>query len=184
MSHSIAESIFFSHAQYQETEFPIPPIDFFKDPTSFFYNPTLSLSYNEFKGITSFLQHDQEQSDAPTFPKVLLERISAITLSLNIKSLEILPKEEPHCNCAHCQIVRSMKNALEQNSPLFLDLDEEVSDEDLTFRSWIIESLGQHNYKLIHPDHKEEIYCVHLGSPLHCSCGSSSCEHIQNVLNS
>ena len=65
-----------------------------------------------------------------------------------------------------------------------IDLDEEVTEKDLSFKSWIIYPLADNNYTVIHPDHKEEVYHVSLGSPLSCSCGSCQCEHIRSVLSS
>ncbi len=148
-------------------------------------NTTTPLTFAEFRGLTSALQHDFEYSKIPNFPKEILDKISLLTLSMEIKDIHILPKEEPHCNCPHCQIVRSMKSDIEKRHVTIEDCwDEDVSDADLHFKSWIIYPEKNKTYKIIHPDQRHESYLVHLGSPVSCSCGSSQCEHIKAVLNS
>ena len=120
------------------------------------------------------MQHNPEQTDLPPIPPAVLKKISMITRVFGIDN--ILPKGEPNCNCVYCQIVRSV-----QGEEMAV---EEVSDEDLKFRTWEIEEVGEKLYKVTNPLDPNEHYNVFLGTPIGCTCGSQNCEHIQTVLKS
>lgn len=190
----IVDAIFSSHAKYLESETPQekqPPVPFFFETqrlsSSALLEPPFPLPFPGFKNLTSLLQHDSERSLEVNFPKEMLDKIENLTRAMGIEDLRLLPKEEPHCNCPHCQIARSMKKAFEDNietEESGIDLDEEVTEQDLLFKSWHIYPLENQNYKVVHPDNKDELYHVSLGSPLSCSCGSNQCEHIRSVLSS
>ncbi|MGH2612567.1 MAG: hypothetical protein ACRDFB_05905, partial [Rhabdochlamydiaceae bacterium] len=62
--------------------------------------------------------------------------------------------------------------------------EEEVSDEDLKFRTWDIKQENDKLYSVTNPLDKKEHYNVFLGKPLGCTCGNKNCEHIQAVLKS
>ena len=190
----VVDAIFSSHAKYLENEMPQekqpPSIFSFESPrmsSSALLDAPFPLPFPEFKNLTSFLQHDSEKSLEANFPQEMLDKIAHLTKAMGISDIRLFPKAEPHCNCPHCQIARSMKKAFEETQreeENSLYLDEEVTEKDLSFKSWFIYPLENNNYKVIHPDNKDEIYLVSLGSPLSCSCGSNQCEHIRSVLSS
>lgn len=126
-----------------------------------------------------FMQHNMNQSDAPDLPPEVLEKISNLTRSLDMGGeMSQLPKAEPHCNCPYCQIARAIHAEQEE------EIEEEVSDEELTFRAeWDIEQVGDKLYKVTNPLNTSETFQVFLGEPLGCTCGHNNCVHIQSVLN-
>ncbi len=129
----------------------------------------------------NILQHNSEASDSPDLPKEMLEKVSSMTKALGFEDNDQLPKPEPHCNCMHCQIMRVIRDDSEDVS--FED-EEEITDEDLTFREWDIAQVKENLFSISNPLNKEEIYNVFLGSPVGCTCGNANCEHIKAVLNS
>lgn len=188
---SLINAIFTSHSKYLENE-TIPPISppssasFFmelpKESLSFISPPPFLHLLQEFKGLSSLIQHDIKKSNDPSFPQEMINKIVEATKSMKIENPKDLPKAEPHCNCPRCQISRYMNLAFKpiEND---MDIDEEVKKEDLSFKDWIIYPIENNQYKVIHPDRKEELHLVNLNSPVMCSCGSSCCEHILAVLN-
>ncbi|AAF39152.1 hypothetical protein C6H88_01480 [Chlamydia muridarum str. Nigg] len=122
--------------------------------------------------IDMLLQHSPEHKDHPDLPIDLLEKLAQMMRSLSIGSTSILAKPEPHCNCLHCQIGRI---AVEEE-------DIEVSEEDLTFRSWDISQYGEKMYTVTDPLNPEEQFNVYLGTPIGCTCGQPYCEHVKAVL--
>ena len=90
-----------------------------------------------------------------------------------------LPKAEPHCNCTYCQITRTLSHAQQEE-----EQDEEVTEEDLRFRSWDIEQKGDQLFTVTNPLDKAETYQVFLGHPVGCTCGKKKCAHIEAVLRS
>lgn len=133
------------------------------------------------EGLGAAMQHNSEQANAPDLPKEVLEKISAVAKIMDgDQSLEQSLKPEPHCNCMHCQIARAITGQ-EQISEE--EIEEEVSDEDLQFRTWDITQSGDKLYTVSNPLDAEEQYSVFLGEPLGCTCGQKNCEHIKAVLN-
>lgn len=186
----IVNAVFTSHAKSLEEETnqsnlsPFPPMPPFllnpvKDPSTFLLDIPIPLG--GFKALTSILQHDPEKKEEPSFPADMIHKITTITKTMGVHDLDSLPKAEPHCNCPHCQIARSMRLAFEEPVQ---EIDEEISTKDLSFKSWIIHPPENNIYKVIHPDCPQEEYRVFLGSPISCTCGSNECEHIVAVLNS
>lgn len=127
----------------------------------------------------SFMQHDSGQMNAPPMPPEVLEKIVAITKALAPEDIEAIPKPEPHCNCPHCQISRSIRGELPDSDA---NSEETVLDEELTFREWDIEECGKNLFRVTSPLDKEEQYTVYLGEELGCTCGEADCEHIRHVL--
>lgn len=170
------EEIFSAHAAYLERCTALSTRDF----TAFLSTPSSNWTFVELKGLTSFLQHDTEQSQFPDFPEDVQEKIISLASALPIHNSFSLPREEPHCNCPHCQTVRLMKTGIE-----FAEKSEgEVLETDLLFRSWILQEISPKEYIVTHPDQPQENYTVSLHSPLSCSCGSNCCDHIKAILNS
>lgn len=134
-------------------------------------------SDGSFDPLGSTLQHNPEQSDFPPMQPEILKKIAMIARAFGLNNESYLAKAEPHCNCTYCQLAR----ALHGEEPAKI---EEVSQEDLKFRDWEIEQMGDQLYKVTNPLDLNEHYNVFLGDPLGCTCGSKNCEHIRAVLNS
>ena len=133
--------------------------------------------------VGSVLQHNPAQSNAPDIPRPVLEKIAAIGKIISVEDPEATPKPEPHCNCMFCQIARAINtNAAE----LTVDPVEEISfaEEDLQFSEWNIVQTQNKLYTLTNKLDSNEIYHVHLGEPMGCTCGKAHCEHLLAVLKS
>lgn len=134
------------------------------------------------EGIEMAFQHNQEQANAPNMPLEILDKITSMAKMMSGGDLGAFAKAEPHCNCMHCQVCRAITGTskLEQVQ----EIDESVSEEDLTFKSWEIDQLGENLFKVSHPLDPKEEYSVFLGTPVGCTCGQNHCEHIKAVLYS
>ncbi|MBS0626942.1 MAG: hypothetical protein JSS09_01885 [Verrucomicrobia bacterium] len=195
MEYHFIETLFFFHAKHLESETVTT-----QTPSSFIFRQSLDgsllppLLENTFaplvnikflSKLSTLCQHDPQNSNAPKLPEEVLEQFSQISKSIPIENPENLPQPEPHCNCPYCQITQAIRSGLETKASFSPpEREEEVSDEDLSFRSWIIEPLENNTYKVSHPDLKQEHHLVSLESPIHCTCGSDQCEHILAVLRS
>ncbi len=162
--------IFDTHAQYLDSSShmptEIPPF-------------TLSL-LKEGESISSFedtLQHNSAQANIPNLPRPILEKIFEIAKVFGLEDTSVLPNPEQGCNCPHCQLVRLMKG--EEPKP---QEEEKVTDADLHFADWNIKQIDDKLYEVANPLDPNEHYQVFLGTPLGCTCGGSTCEHIQAVL--
>lgn len=169
------QEIFSFHAKSLEEikESPFPK----RGPLSF--NLKLLPGFDQ---VASVLQHDFSQAHTPDFPEEVLEQIAQISKSFGVEELSHLPKPEPHCNCPHCQIMRSLQKTHPATS--MLEKEEEISDTDLRFRTWNIKEEKKNLYLVTNPLDDQESYKVFLGDPIGCTCGYSGCEHIQAVLQS
>ena len=127
--------------------------------------------------MSQILQHNLEQASTPDLPKELLDKMVSLAKTMGVTDPNSLPKAEPHCNCPHCQIMRAF------HAPTESSIEEEISDEDLKFRTWDIEQTDEKLYVVSNPLNQEEHYNVFLGEPLGCTCGKKDCEHIQAVLH-
>lgn len=131
--------------------------------------------------IPMAMQHNPEAKDMPDLPPEIIKKITSVAKVLGIDDPSQLPKPEPHCNCMHCQIAKALHQSagfVEEN------FDEEVSDEELTFRTWDIHQKSDNLYVVINPLDEKELYNVYLGDPIGCTCGEKNCEHIKAVLSS
>lgn len=128
------------------------------------------------------VQHTLSQSQAPDMPAEVVERITTMLTTLTNGDLSGFPKPEPHCNCPHCQVARSLHKITKEPEPSSLDLP--VADEELTFRDWDITKMGENLYTVTSPLDPQEHYNVFLGTPVGCTCGDSHCAHIKAVLYS
>ena len=126
--------------------------------------------------LNSTSQHNPALANSPEMSKELLEKITGIAKVLGLGDPAQFPKPEPHCNCPFCQIARAFHGG--ENG------EEEVSDKDLTFRTWDIQQTGEKLYNVTNPLDEKERYSVFLGDPLGCTCGQKNCEHIRAVLKS
>ena len=125
------------------------------------------------------LGHNPDQKNSAPLPPSMLEKIALMAKDLISDETRFLKMPEPDCNCPHCQITRAILG--QENLPA---IDEEVSDEDLRFRTWDIRLESDKLYSVTNPLDQKEQYHVFLGAPLGCSCGEKNCEHIQAVLKS
>jgi len=171
----LIEKIFASHASVVEKEASE------KNPPIISAAIPINIPMPNLEGMTAMMRHSEEQKDTPPLPADMLEKIAAMTRGLLPEDLSTIQPPEEDCNCPHCQIMRAVLGYPEEAK---LQLDEEVSEEDLKFRTWDIKQENDKLYSVTNPlDHKEH-YNVFLGEPLGCTCGSKSCEHIQAVLKS
>jgi hypothetical protein len=131
------------------------------------------------EGLETAFQHNPAQANAPNLPKELIDKIAAIARIISNGDMNGFPKPEPHCNCMHCQVARSLHQLPEQESD-----EENVSEADLTFRSWEIAQSGEKLFLVTNPIDPKEQYSVYLGTPVGCTCGQAHCEHIRAVLSS
>jgi hypothetical protein len=128
------------------------------------------------------LQHNQTHANAPDMPAEILEKISGMIKMMTNGDLASFPKPEPHCNCPHCQVSRSIHNVTKNEE--HSTLDHPVMDDELKFRDWDITKKGDQLYIVTNPLDPREHYSVYLGSPIGCTCGQAHCEHIKAVLYS
>lgn len=134
------------------------------------------------EGLGAAMQHNPSQANAADLPKEVLEKIGSVAKVLMGEDSANVPKAEPHCNCIHCQIARAIHQGVEGSSPEE-ETEEEVSEDDLRFKTWDIEQAGDKLYTVSNPLDPTEQYTVYLGDPIGCTCGHKNCEHIKAVLN-
>jgi hypothetical protein len=173
LERAVIEHIFAAHSLFLEKQSPK------KAPDSFpFALPLDLLSGSVLQGMSPLLQHNLEQANTPDFPRELLDKMISLAKNMGVEDISSLPKAEPHCNCPHCQIMRAFHTPSDAPLP-----EEDVSEEDLKFRTWDIEQQEDQLYVVTNPLNKEEHYRVFLGQPIGCTCGEKNCEHIQAVLH-
>lgn len=187
LDNDILTKIFQTHTQYLELATKKESI---AEPTSqtnpFNFENVMGVGFpmkigGTLEGVASAMQHNPSQANSPSLPKEVLEKISAISKIVGTdQDLQGAIKAVPHCNCNFCQIARAMSGDL-----FTLDSQDEddVSDDDLKFKTWDIAQSGEKCYTVTNPLDKKEKYSVYLGEPLGCTCGHNNCEHIKAVLN-
>lgn len=136
---------------------------------------------NGMDGIDMAMQHNPAQESAADLPKEVIEKISSIAKMMMGGDLSQFPKPETHCNCHHCQVARAVHGMEKVESS---EIDEPVSNEELTFRDWDIVQCGDKFFTVTNPLDSRESYNVHLATPIGCTCGHPHCEHIRAVLSS
>lgn len=176
------ERIFKAHETYLEQSEEDSDED--EDDSASSLSFPFNLAMSAFDNMGQILQHNPEQRSAPSLPHEMLERVASVVGMLQPSDLKMLPTPEDGCNCFHCQIARAMQGATGQHAHIQGTEDVEVSDDDLRFRSWDIEQLGDQLYKVQNPLDQSEVYQVFLGKPVGCTCGKEGCEHIEAVLRS
>ncbi len=170
LSESEIDEIFFAHVNFAESE-----KEFFSsknDSISFAIPFPSDISPAEM--ISSNLQHNPEQSHLPPIPVHILSKITKMIGSLKLTENPFDEQPVAGCNCIYCQLA---SNANPESQ------EEEVTDEDLTFRDWIIIQKENSLYHVENPLDNNETYNVYLGEPIGCTCGCKNCEHIKAVLN-
>ncbi len=183
----VIEQIFVAHANFLEKT-----AQYQKEQTSQITNPEAAempfkLGIGSIDGMGNPLIHNPAQKDAPDIPKQILQKIAAIAKIISPDDMSNMPKAEPHCNCLHCQIVRTISDAVvpdHEIDVLEVKVEEEVKDEELAFQQWEITQTGDKLFNVINRLDTQEKYSVYLGYPIGCTCGKSTCEHIVAVLKS
>lgn len=153
-------------------------------------DPSLSFGLGTFDSLGSALHHNASQANMPDLPKEILNKISAIAKIVAPDDVQSLPKPEPHCNCTYCQIAKAVHQGLDneiatveviKQNP---DIEEVVTDADLTFQQWDITQTGEKLFSVSNRLDSKEKFSVYLGHPVGCTCGRTGCEHILAVLKS
>lgn len=187
----IIEQIFKAHAEYLEKKIDLPKETNPGFPQALF-NPDsnelpFKLGIGSIEGLGNPLMHNPTQKDSPDIPKQILQKITAIVKILSTEEILAMPKAEPHCNCLHCQIVRSIHTAVEPEQAHhenYENHEDEVKEEELIFQQWDVTQTGDKLFNVVNRLDTQEKYSVYLGHPVGCTCGKSSCEHIVAVLKS
>jgi len=169
---TILQAIFDTHAQVLESNS--------KSKTSINFGLP-SMANGNLESLSSAMQHNPEQKDAPDMPKDIIKKIANIAKLFAQEANMDMPKPEAGCNCMHCQIAKALQLGVGVNPE---NLDEDVSDEDLKFKNWDIKEEGSKLYTVTNPLDQNEHYSVFLGDPIGCTCGDKNCEHIKAVLDS
>lgn len=168
--------IFEAHALHMEqTSLPASPLK----PTE---ENTFRFGINLGDGMSTIMQHNPEQSDAPDLPPEILERIAMIAKMVSPEEMTLISKAVSNCNCMYCQLARAVCGNQEEPSLQTADEEDPVSEEDLNFCQWHILSKGNNLYTVTNKLDEHESYTVFLGEPVGCTCGRTGCEHVLAVL--
>ena len=181
----LLEMIFATHIRYLEQE--SAPKEKTSNSASFFANASPVATENPFLlfGGVNPLIHDASQANTPLLPSEILEKIGELARAMDISEQEELPQPEEDCNCIKCQIARAIRTQMQTSEAPQAeqeDIEEEVTEADLSFASWQVSKKQEHLYVVTNPLEQNEQYLVHLANPIGCTCGKNNCEHIQAVL--
>ncbi len=176
---TLLEQVFRAHAQYMEKKNTDKEKE--KGPSFFEAGAPFRLGLpGTMEPLENILQHNPDQASLPNLPEDVLKKITSIAKAVGLTLSENVLKAEPHCNCAYCQIARSLQNGSKEEE----GGEEEVCSEDLSFKNWDIHQRAEKLYDVVNPLDTNECYQVFLGEPLGCTCGQKHCEHIKAVLHS
>lgn len=131
---------------------------------------------NSIESLASSMQHNPEQANLPPLPPDVLKKLSDLAKSVGLENAGDLVQAEPHCNCVYCQVVKALQG---ETAPI----EEEVTDDDLKFKTWDIQQKNTKLYTATNPLDPNEYYTVFLGEPIGCTCGHKNCEHLRAVLS-
>ncbi len=194
LSAQTIEDIFKTHTEHMDMSQDKTPS--YNNPTTLkksetgkapFFSFDLPFNFDNLGDVSALMnctQHDMKLAHSEPLPPDLLEKVTkmASMMGLDIAKMKDL-KAEPHCNCPHCQVVRSMSGSTipsDQND----NIDEEVTESDLTFKEWDIREVGDKLHEVVNPLDSSEKYQVFLGNPVGCTCGKAHCDHLKAVLES
>ncbi len=136
--------------------------------------PTQALDPLLFNFAGPFLEHDETLSDSSPLPEEVKERLRSLIQGLPKIEAQRLPPIHENCHCPHCQLMGLLVEPELK--------EEEVSDEDLRFSTWITYPVSSSEVIVEHPYDKQQCYRVFLKNPVGCSCGETGCEHLKHVL--
>lgn len=192
----LMETIFEAHASYLEEK---GKQDASKggNPRGFSFHPgqgsemefPFKFGIGATDSLGTVLQHNPAQANMPPLPTDVLEKIKSIAKIIAPEDLTLVPKPEPHCNCMHCQIARTINQGLGITDIYAKEekaKEEIVQDDELKFQQWEIKPTQGNDklYTVINRLDPQESYNVFLGQPVGCTCGKPGCEHIVAVLKS
>lgn len=171
------ELIFSSHAKSLESKGSMSPFGLNLNQSG--------IVLSGMENFTGMMQHDPNQSDAKNLPQEIIEKISEMGKAMGIDTDTFnIPDGEPNCNCPYCQISRAIHGKESLPEEKEETVNDEISEEELTFREWNIHQKNDKLYEVINPFDEHEKYSVYLGDPIGCTCGKNNCEHILAVLKS
>lgn len=152
-------------------------------------NIPFGIGISSLEGMSSMLQHNPSQMNAPDMPKEILRKIGEIARIVGPGDTEMMPKAEPHCNCMHCQISRAITETLEtphleKSAVEEIPVQSELAPQELKYQGWEIIQTNDKMYSVVNKQNRLEQYSVYLGHPVGCTCGQNGCEHILAVLHS
>ncbi len=144
----------------------------------------LGLSEGPAQMSLGIFQHDPALSGSLPLPAEILHKIVTVAKMMAAENNLVLPKPEPNCQCFHCQVARAVQEAVQPQEEIAIELDAEVTEDELQFSQWAIRPAGENLYKVLNKLDTTEEYAVFLGEPVGCTCGKSGCEHVLAVLRS
>lgn len=137
---------------------------------------SFQLAFGGLEQFGSLLQHNLDYKNAPLLPQEMLNKISEILKIVSPEQLHSFSKGEPHCNCFHCQIAKSLHGSVNE------EIEEVVEAIELQFKQYDIQQTGDKMFTVIDRLDTTKQYNVFLGTPIGCTCGEKGCEHIIAVL--
>jgi hypothetical protein len=179
-----AKAVEMSEEQKTSTDSPMQQMtSLFKEGGIQMLPLQFSMGGEGMEGVEQMMQHNPDQSNLPPLPEEVLQQVRSVAALLGEQSDVETPEPIEGCHCFYCQISRAVNQGMGREQELE-PTEEEVTEEDLRFRSWDIEQMGEQLYKVVNPLDPSEQYSVFLGDPVGCNCGHTGCEHIKAVLNS
>lgn len=134
-------------------------------------------------GISSAMQHNPAQADAPDLPLEILQKIGAIVKIVAPEEVVSESTAFQDCNCPHCQITRAITSSLEDSE--IIHVTEAVQPLPKIPERFHIEQNDEHLFTVVdNEDINLTEYKVFLGAPMGCTCGKEGCDHIIAVLQS
>lgn len=126
------------------------------------------------------VEHNPELADAPDIPHEILEKIQMISKMVESAGGQSPSMKQEHgCNCFHCQIARVLSPSEEPSCQQQCDCVDGDQVE-----GWSIIQTGDRLFSVTKNSCPQEVYEVHLGDPVSCTCGKRGCEHLLVVLKS
>lgn len=176
LSDASIEQIFLAHEQYIEEKNGVKAKD---NPfTQLNFGIPLSVNPESMKMLFEAMQ-DPSKLNHIEIPEDVAEKIASFASSMGLDPSAIIPEGD----FSEESIYGQLRKAFGQPEKEQL-AEEEVSDEELTFKEWDIVKVEEQLYRVTNPLDQSESYQVFLGNPMGCTCGKEGCEHLQAVLRS
>jgi len=196
LSEEIITQLFTNHATFLEHQSqeqkPRPEQKLHQGPTSTplsnidqLMQMPLKIVFGTLESVAQALQHNPNQRNLPPIPPEIITKVSALSRVIPPEDLQAMPPAEKDCMCMYCQIIRILKGeAASHGSHEHMPASDEeiISDDELRFEEWDIQSTGDKMYLVTSKLDPNEQYTVFLGDPIGCTCGKPHCEHIIAVL--
>lgn len=131
--------------------------------------------------ISSGMQHNPEQAHMPDIPKEIINKIATITKIISPEDVSMIPKGEPHCNCAFCQVSRAIHEDENKTPEILVEQVLPPPPQE----PWIIEPSEGGCYQVSSTSNPVDTFKVFIkDGQVGCNCGQHGCEHIIAVLRS